>query len=42
LVANKDQESGTIEISKDGLIKLSFESEDKTLKSTYFMVRNQE
>lgn len=42
LVANKDQESGTIEISKDGLMKLSFESEDKTLKSTYFMVRNQE
>lgn len=41
LVANKDQE-GKIEISKDGLMKLSFESEDKTLKSTYFMVRNQE
>jgi hypothetical protein len=42
LSANKDIEKGTLSITFDGLMKLTFENEAKTLITNYFMVRKAE
>ena len=39
LNANKDQENGTLKLSKIGMLKLNFNSED--IKSEYFVARNE-
>jgi len=39
LSSNKDQDSCTLKISQDGILKLNFDSTD--LKSEYFMARNE-
>jgi hypothetical protein len=39
LSSNKDQDSCTLKISQDGILKLNFDSAD--LKSEYFMARNE-
>jgi hypothetical protein len=41
LSANKDN-TGTLKISSEGLMKIDFENEDKSLISNYFLVRKQE
>lgn len=37
LIANRDSDSSSLEISKEGLLKIQFE--EKTIKSSYFLVR---
>ena len=39
LSSNKDQDSCTLKISQDGILKLNFNSED--IRSEYFMARNE-
>jgi hypothetical protein len=42
LSANKDAESGILNVYSGGLLKVGFTNNDKSLKVTYFLVRKQE
>ena len=41
LTSNKDMESGTLKLSKKGMVKLSFESSELGINTEYYVARNE-